>query len=231
MKALCATVVLLIALDALAVMTVAEDNNRTIKEFDVATVHFEQNATDGDVEAVFEAVGSDEGLAELSITAPDGQIVVDSKSPAQKSMGIREFHFESPEPTDVPAVKKAFPEGNYTFRATTASGERLESKATLSHSLPPTTALDVPAMDAKSVSAKNLIIKWRPVEGVQGYTLELSPSKSRSQIEVKLPSSITSFAVPDGILVAGGKCQIGIGTVSKAGNVSVIEATFEVSKK
>jgi hypothetical protein len=230
MRELCVAAVLLIALAFLAAMAIAEENP-TAKEFDVASIHFEQNATDGDVEAVIEAIGSDEGLADLSITAPNGQIAVNSKSPTQNAMGIREFHFESPEPTDVPAVKKAFPEGEYTFKATTASGERLESKATLSHSLPPTTALVVPRMNAKTVSAQNLIIQWQPVKGVDGYTLEVSPSKSRAQIEVKLPSSITSFAVPKGILVPGGKCQIGIGTVAKSGNISVIEATFDVSTK
>jgi hypothetical protein len=41
--------------------------------FDVASARFEQNATDGDVEAVFEAIGGEDGFAKLAIVAPDGR--------------------------------------------------------------------------------------------------------------------------------------------------------------
>jgi hypothetical protein len=218
--------VLLIALFASAPLKGAEEKSAAAGEFDVASIRFEQNATDGDVEAVFEAVGDDDGLASLSITAPDGRKIVEFTSPGKSAMGIREFHFESPEPTDVAALKKAFPEGQYAFAGSKSSGEKLQGKSTLSHNLPPTTAFVSPKADARNVSAKNLKITWAPVKGVAGYTLELSPSKSSAHIDVKLPASTTSFAVPDGFLVPGGECQLGIGTVSSAGNVSVIETTF-----
>ncbi len=194
--------------------------------FEDVSVRFEQNATDGDVEAVFEAIGGDEGLAKLTLSAPDGHAVVELTSPGKSAMGIREFHFESPEPTDVAALQKAYPEGQYTFTATTSSGEQLEGKSTLSHKLPVPTSFVFPKADARNVPAKNLKITWAPVKGVAGYTLELSPAKTSAHIEVKLPANMTSFSVPDGFLIPGGKCQLGIGTVSSAGNVSVIETTF-----
>src|SRR5262245_38909724 len=43
--------------------------------FAIAKVCFEQNATDGDVEAVFEAMGGSEGLAKFMVVAPDGRVV------------------------------------------------------------------------------------------------------------------------------------------------------------
>jgi hypothetical protein len=196
------------------------------EEFEVVGVRFEQNATDGDVEAVFEVIGGDDGLADLKIVAPDGHTIGEFTSPGKSALGIREFHFESPEPTDVAALKKAYPEGVYTFMGTTADGARLRSKAKLSHKLPPPTSFVSPEAAARNLPSKGLKISWAPVQGVAGYTLELSPAKSSAHLEAKLPASATSFNVPEGLLVPGDKCQLGIGTVSSAGNVSVIETTF-----
>ena len=44
--------------------------------FPVASVHFEQNVTDGDVEVVFEAKGKDDGLTSLKVRSPDGRMVI-----------------------------------------------------------------------------------------------------------------------------------------------------------
>src|SRR4051812_14162615 len=106
----------LVALIAFAAEKPAADS----EAFEVASARFEQNATDGDVEAVFEAIAGDDGLAKLSVIAPDGRTIVDFTSPGH-SMGMRQFRFESPEPTDVAALKKAFPDGVYMFTGSTAS--------------------------------------------------------------------------------------------------------------
>jgi hypothetical protein len=205
-----------------------EGHSSAVAKFETAIVRFEQNETDGDVEAVFEAIGNDDGLSTLKVEDPNGHTVCEFNSKGAK-MGIREFHFESPEPVDTADLKKAFPEGQYTFTATTSAGDKLESKTKLTHELPPTTTFIVPKAHARNVSPKNLKISWSPVPKVAGYTLELSPSKSSAHVEVKLPPSTTSFLVPEGILEPGGECQLGIGTVSAAGNVSVIETTFTVA--
>jgi len=199
--------------------------------FNVASARFEQNATDGDVEAVFEAIGGDDGFEKLTIVAPDGHKIVDF-SAAGHATGMRQFRFESPEPTDVAALKKAFPEGDYVFTGSTSSGAQFKDKATLSHKLPPTTAFVYPKADAhNAVPTRNLKISWAPVKGVSGYTVELDPSKTSAHLEMKLPASITSFVVPEGILAPGAECQLGIGTISKDGNVSVVEMTFKTSSR
>jgi hypothetical protein len=207
----------------------AEKASAKVETFDVASAHFEQNATDGDVEAVFEAIGGDDGFAKLTIVAPDGRTIVDFSSPGHGGMGMRQFRFESPEPTDVAALKKAFPEGEYVFAGTTSSGAQFKDKATLSHKLPATTSFVYPKADARNVSAKNLKISWAPVNGVDGYTVELDPSKTSAHLELKVPASVTSLVVPDGILVPGAECQVGIGTISKDGNVSVVEMSFKTA--
>src|SRR3954454_24865238 len=72
-----------------------------IESFDSASARFEQNATDGDVEAVFEAIAGDDGLTKLTITSPDGRAIVDFSAPGRSATGMRQFRFESPEPTNV----------------------------------------------------------------------------------------------------------------------------------
>ena len=49
--------------------------------FAIASVHFEQNATDADVEVVFEVRGGDEGLTQLTVVSPDGRMVSISRLP------------------------------------------------------------------------------------------------------------------------------------------------------
>ena len=221
-------VTLLLSLVAYAAYA-AEKPAAEPESFEVASARFEQNATDGDVEAVFEAAGGDDGLVQLTIVAPDGRKIVDFNAAGRSAMGMRQFRFESPEPTDIPALKKAYPEGDYTFTGQTSSGDRFKDKATLSHKLPETTAFVSPKADARDVLPKNLKITWAPVKGVSGYTIELEPAKSSALLELKLPASATSFTVPEGIVTPGGKCQLGIGTVSADGNISVIETSFTMA--
>jgi hypothetical protein len=199
--------------------------------FELVSARFEQNATDGDVEAVFECLAGDDGLVKLTVVAPDGRTIVDFTAPGRAAMGIREFRFESPEPTDAVALKKAYPEGEYAFSGSTSSGARFKDKTKLNHKLPPTTSFVSPKADAQNVAAKDLKISWAPVKNVGGYTIELDPSETGYHLEMKLPASATSFVVPEGFLAPGGKCQLGIGTVSREGNISVIETTFTVADK
>jgi hypothetical protein len=224
------TVALVLLLSALAYVAYAAEKSAEPESFETASARFEQNATDGDVEAVFEAGGGDDGLVKLTIVAPDGRKIVDFSAPGSGAMGIRQFRFESPEPTDKPALKKAYPEGEYTFTGETAKGDRFRDKTTLSHKLPETTAFVSPKADASGVQSKNLKISWAPVKGVKGYTIELEPSRSSALLELKLPASVTSFIVPDGMIARGEECTLGIGTVSADGNISVIETSFTTAK-
>ena len=97
----------------------------------MASVRFEQNATDGDVEVVFEAKGGDAGLAHFKVVSPDGRTVIDFNAPDSSTLGIRQFRMESPEPKDVEALKTAYPEGKYLFSGTTLSGMTLAGEFTL----------------------------------------------------------------------------------------------------
>jgi hypothetical protein len=194
--------------------------------FEVASVRFEQNATDGDVEVVFEVKGGDDGLAKLTVVSPDGRTVFDFTAPDASTLGIRQFNFESPEPGNADSLKAAYPEGVYSFSGATTAGEKLHGEATLHHALPATVSFVRPGADARDVSATDLEITWTPVKNLAAYIVEIEQEELEVNITAKLPGSVSTFAVPQGFLRAGTEYQVGIGTVAGEGNVSFVETSF-----
>jgi hypothetical protein len=200
-------------------------------KFVISRGHFEQNATDGDVEVVFEVKGGDEGLVKLNVVSPDGRTVVDFTAPDASTLGMRQFRFESPEPKDVKSLKAAYPEGVYTFAGATASGNKLHGKSTLSHKLPATVSFIQPKAEAQDVSTKNLIITWTPVKNLAAYIIYIEQDELDVSLTAKLPGSVAAFTVPDGFLLPGTEYQLGIGTVTDEGNISFVETTFTTAGK
>ena len=198
--------------------------------FPSASVHFEQNATDGDIEVVFKIKAEDEGLSELLVISPDGRTVVDFKAPEPSTLGIREFHFESPEPPDVDSLKAAYPEGVYAFFGTTSSGDKLAGRSSLSHQLPGTAEFIKPASENQGVSVAEPKLSWSQVEGVAYYILEIEQDELNMNLTALLPASTTSFTLPDGLLLPGEEYELAVGTVSSEGNISFVETGFTTSE-
>ena len=208
----------------------AESESTAAIPFPVASVHFEHNATDGDMEVVFQVKGGHDGLAELTVVSPDGRTVLAFKAPDSSTLGMRQFRFESPEPPDVTALKAAYPEGVYEFSGKTSSGAKLVGKSTLSHRLSAPTAVAEPAPAAEDVSAKGLKISWNAVAGVASYIVGIKHDGLNVNVTALLPGSATAFAVPDGFLSPGRKYKVSIGTVTREGNISFVETTFTTEK-
>ena len=199
--------------------------------FAVAEVHFEQNATDGDVEVVFEVKGGDEGLTRLTVAAPDGRTVVDFSAPDASTLGMRQFRFESPEPADTASLVAAYPGGVYVFAGATGSGGRLRGESTLSHRLPPPTSVLRPGPDAQGVASGRLEIEWASVEDLAAYIVYVEQDELDVNLTVRLPGSMNTFVVPDGFLVPGTTYQLGIGTVTAEGNTSFVETTMTTARR
>ncbi len=199
--------------------------------FDVARIYLEQNATDGDVEVVFEVQGGNEGLAKLAVVSPDGRTVIDFTAPDTSFLGIRQFRFESPEPRDVESLKSAYPEGVYTFTGKTASGDTFHGKSTLIHKLPAAAFFVRPRAGAQSVDAKDLKVTWTPVKHLAAYIMKIEQEEMGANLTARLPGTMTTFSVPDGFLRAGVKYELSIGTVSQEGNISFVETTFTTAGK
>ena len=197
--------------------------------FPTATVHFEQNATDGDVEVVFKVKSEDDGLSELSIISPDGRTVVDFKAPESSTLGIRQFDFESPEPPDIESLKAAYPEGVYEFFGATSSGDKLVGRSSLSHRLPKTAEFTKPANEDEKISVVEPKLSWSQVEDVAYYILEVEHDELKMNVTALLPAEVDSFILPEGMLSAGEEYELAIGTVSKEGNISFVETSFTTS--
>jgi hypothetical protein len=204
----------------------AEKDSSSAVPFPIASVHFEQNATDGDAEIVFKVKGGKEGLVKLTVVSPDGRTVIDFTAPDASTLGIRQFHFETPEPRDIEGLQAAYPEGIYVFSAATASGDRFRGQAALKHTLPPTASFLWPNPGARDVSATNLKIAWSPVVNLSAYIITIKAPKLGRSLEATLPTSTAVFSVPDGFLLPGTDYKLAIGTVSAEGNVSFAETTF-----
>jgi len=219
---------------ALVLLTVAPATgaapSSASQTFPVAKVRFEQNATDGDVEVVFAVIGRRDGLTKLTIVSPDGRTVADFTAPDGSTLGIRQFEFESPEPTDVAGLKAAYPEGDYRFTGTTAAGGTLQGSAALSHKLPASTNFVHPKPDAQDVSPHDLAITWSPTSDAVAYVIELEEDGSNASLKATLPNSPTRFDTPNGFLRPGSEYQLGIGTVSAEGNISFVETTFTTAE-
>ncbi|MEO6055968.1 MAG: hypothetical protein ABIQ49_03935 [Gemmatimonadales bacterium] len=194
--------------------------------FAVAAVHMEQNATEGDVEVVFEVDGGEEGLAKLSVTAPDGRAVIDFTSAGGTGMGIRQFRLESPEPSNPELVRTAYPAGVYTFAGATSTGRKLQGKATLTHKLPGAPTLLLPRGSAGVVGSQGMEITWTAAEGMAAQILTLEQEESGESITARLPGPTRTFVVPSGFLRAGTAYKIGLGVVAPGGNATFVEATF-----
>ena len=91
-------------------------------EFEEASIVVERNDTDGDTEVVIALTAGDEGLRSLYMRTPDGRLIASVGSYHPSSEGIREFHFESPEP-EGDRILASYPEGLIGSAAST--GHRL----------------------------------------------------------------------------------------------------------
>jgi hypothetical protein len=201
------------------------------RPFGVARVHFEQNATDKDVEVVFEVEGGDEGLARLTVVAPDGRTVIAFTAPGDASLGIRQFRLESPEPREAARLKAAYPEGVYTFTGATAAGDPLRSESRLTHTLPAPASLLRPGAAARGVGTEDLEITWAPGKDLAAYIVRIDQHELGVDISATLPSSAATFAVPNGVLRPGTTYLLSLGTVAGEGNTSFVETTFTTAGK
>ena len=198
--------------------------------FEEAAMFVEQNATDGDTEVVITGVAGDDGLSLLRIRAPDGRLVARLASPDPTTLGMREFHFESPEPPGE-AVLAAYPEGRYVLYGESTAGETFRSVLRLSHQLPPAVTILHPANEAE-VPDEALIIRWSPAAGIQGYVIEVENESGEVEraLTMDLSPQATSFRVPNVFIVPGGEYQIGVHSVHNNGNIVVVETTFTVEE-
>jgi hypothetical protein len=216
---------------ALAVVpAVAVAADRPPAPFEAATIYVEQNATDRDTEVVIAGTAGDEGLALLRITSPDGRLIARLRSPDPTTLGMREFHFESPEPPGE-AVLAAYPEGEYLLWGESVTGKRFRTVLRLSHQLPPAVTILEPADEAE-VPVGAVTVRWSAATGIRGFILEIENESADPEraLVIDLPRGATSFRIPSAFIRPGGEYQVGVHTVKSNGNIVAVESTFTVEE-
>lgn len=215
-----------LALAGAAAIAAAAEQAIPPTEFEEAALYVEQNATDGDTEVVIAGTAGDDGLRLLQIKWPDRELTTTLVAD-RSTLGMREFHFESPEPPGE-AVLAAYPEGRYVLAGVSTAGERFRSVLTLSHQLPPAATILWPAEDAEVAAGVALVIRWSQVPGIEKFVLEFENESADPEraLTIDLPPEATSFRIPARLLPPGSEFQIGIHTVAENGNIVAVESAF-----
>lgn len=199
---------------------------QTPSQFEEASMYVEQNATDGDTEIVISGKAGDEGLRRLTIQSPAAGRMTTLLA-SDTSPGMREFHFETPEPPGE-AILAFYPEGKYVLRGTSTSGEEFRTVLTLTHDLPPAVTILHPAEDAVVPAGQALVIRWSAAPGIEEFVLELENESADPEqaLTINLPPHVTSFRVPASLMKPGAEYQVGIHTVAESGNIVAVESAF-----
>lgn len=185
--------------------------------FEELAIILERNETDGDAEIVTTAETT-HGLRWLKVRGPgDRRALLSVRT--RDDVGQREFLLESAEPS-LEEVLAAFPEGVYEFEGRTIDGTLIRGEAELSHDI-----LPAPSLFA-SVGA-DVVVSWSPVDGAEGYLVEIEHDELDVNITARVPADATSFTVPGSFLQPGTEYEVGVATLSPNGNVAFAESTFQ----
>jgi len=200
-----------------------------VSAFAIAKIFLEQNFSDGQTETVVIAKGGDTGLKRFWLFSQDGKLMYEFKSPNNgRNIGAREILVESPEPSDLGIILRAFPKGVYTFIGESFLGEWLYSRATLSHEIPVPTTITFPG-PGSTVSRYSLTVTWGPVTGAVSYVVELKNRTTGRTLEVQIPGNEIMFQAPPAWIVPNTEYQVGVFAINSAGNKTTTELTFFTS--
>ncbi len=208
--------------------------------FSKTKIIIEVNATgrDAGIQISVDAVG----WTRLEVFAPDGYPIFDVNGTGRVGLqGITELFIESAEPSfDILSLKKfleRFPEGNYTFNATTVDGQTLNGKAKLSHAIPAGPAIVRP-LDGTGVNPNNTVIEWSPVTTpfpntasavtIVGYQVIVERVKPTLRVfSVDLPATATKVTVPPEFMESKTVYKFEVLAIEASGNQTIREGEFE----
>lgn len=237
---------------ALVHPVIAEEEESS--EFDVASLYFELNDTDGDLGIHALIDGEPWKKLEIERVANEKELLSIKVRSQLRRQGLTELFFESAEPSfdelSPSSFFQRFPEGAYEIEGETLEGEELESIVELSHVLPAppggVTVTGVPAAaDCEEgpvpTIAAPFVIDWdavtssHPTLGATGavavehYELVVEREEPTPlKFSVILAPGVTDFLVPSGLLNSGDEVKFEILVRADNGNQTAIESCFEV---
>ena len=212
-----------------------------------AKLNIEHNATDHDTG--FQGAIDSEGWKQLTVTGPDGVVLSFEGLGKLGKLGLTELFFESVEPenADVPIEEllETLPEGDYTIEGKTMENGESDGKtsgtAWLTHTIPAGPVLLSPAAGA-TVPATGLVVSWSPVDetitggdvNIIAYQLIIEKDTpphphmiGKIGLSIYVPASVTSIAVPNGVLEPGTAYDWEVLAIEESGNQTLSSSEFQ----
>ena len=223
----------------------------TARKINHANLFIEDNAGDGDIGV--HGYFDDHGWTELCVFDPAGDLILNVLPKARMGdLGIAGVFFESREPEyadwDYDALKAAWPEGNYTLRASGSDGELLNGAALFTTVLPTMPQIITPAtvpepedVPLPVVPVADLNVEWQPVttsqDGrpivIRGYQLWVNKENheddngfSRPNFDVHVGPDTTSFVIPAAFFDPASIYEIEVVAIEESGNQTIGGASF-----
>lgn len=198
---------------------------------------FIEVGTDGDALLRVDADG--DAWRRLRVRDPKGRVIVDFASRGHlRRYGLSGFEADA---GDLPfrripfgRLKARFPEGRYSFSATTLDGRRLIGADRLTHDIPRPPVVVAPLENAV-VDPDALVVTWRPVTRPSGieisrYRIIVSKDGTDREVSMELRPGVTSAAIPAAFLERGAKYDIEVAARERSGNETVTEVPVTTAR-
>ena len=209
-------------------------------EFADVRLKFEINATDGDGGVQLFVDG--EQWRSFSVHDPDGRPILTTRTTgSMAAQGGTELFLESAEPTfdELPLAEllARFPEGDYAVTGRMIDGRKVSGSASLSHRLPDGPTLLAPLEGDGPQDPAATTLQWEPVDAPDGGAIvayqvivvdpetDLAALPTR-ELDVTVPSSTTSLAVPVGFLESGTEYEWEVLAIDDSGNQTLSSSMF-----
>jgi hypothetical protein len=204
-----------------------------------ARLKIELNATDQDagVQVFIDA----DPWKTMDIYDPDGRLLFRATNRGKLAkQGGTELFLESGEPSlsDVPLAEflQRFPEGDYKIVGRGIEGEKLVGTAKFTHNIPGGPVLVAP-VENSLVDPNNTVVMWQPVAAPNGspiigyQVLVVKPNTGLTALpkiilDVMMPPSATSMAVPRGFLLPNSEYEWEILAIENGGNQTLSVGHF-----
>ena len=228
--------------------TVPDGTGRAINH---ANLFIEDNAGDGDIGV--HGYFDDHGWTELCVFDPAGALILHVLPKGRMGdLGIAGVFFESREPEyaqwDYAALKAAWPEGDYTLRASGSDGELLTGAALFTTVLPtmpqiisPATVPEPEGMALPLVAVADLTVEWLPVTAsqdgrpvvIRAYQVWVNKENhedangfSRPNFDVHVGADTTSFVIPAAFFDPASIYEVEVVAIEESGNQTIGGASY-----
>jgi hypothetical protein len=189
--------------------------------FDDAELFFEFNTSDNDLG--LQLFVDNDGWYSLGMQDSDGDknLAIKASGPLGE-LGITELRFESSEPSPG-EVLDAFPAGEYQIAGKTVEGDKLLSKAELSHDfLDPA---DVDPEDGAIVDPGNLVVTWE-AEGAENVEIIIEDEEEENILSILITEDEGELTIPPEFLEEGAEYKLEVIATHENGNKTIVESEF-----